>query len=535
MDHANIAKVLDAGTTSSGHPYFVMELVKGVPITEFCDKNHLTPDARLKLFADVCRAIHHAHQKGIIHRDIKPSNVMVTLQDGVGVVKVIDFGVAKATAQKLTEKTLFTAYGQMVGTPEYMSPEQAEMSGLDIDTRTDVYSLGVLLYELLTGTTPLEAKQLREAGFANMQRMIQEEQPPRPSTRLSSLRDTATVVAGNRGLEPKRLVQLVAGDLDCVVMKALEKDRNRRYASPASFADDIERYLRNEPIQARPPSVAYRLKKLGQRHRATILTVCAVTLLVAIAVSTIEALRASRADKAAVAEQPGLMLDSKEAEEQEGPFSQRLERYKSMDIGEEKMVNMMALLGPFFYITNPSYAKEIKDGRVVPLVVPDETGSKIIINMEEVIKTIARDAITFPLLPAAQVQEMNEHTVVDEDTRYRLYRHTCQLKLLGDIQAHSSAAMRPKEGNYIYGIEQSVWQGKPPQFKEGWREAVATFYNAVRKMEDKFAEPFGKMHKASEKVFADDEGFADAYEKKKAEQAKAKQPKQHAQRDADKK
>ena len=193
--------------------------------------------------------------------------------------------------------------------------------------------------------------------------------------------------------------------------------------------------MRNEPIQARPPSVAYRLKKLGQRHRATILTVCAVTLLVAIAVSTIEALRASRADKAAVAEQPGLMLDSKEAEEQEGPFSQRLERYKSMDIGEEKMVNMMALLGPFFYITNPSYAKEIKDGRVVPLVVPDETGSKIIINMEEVIKTIARDAITFPLLPAAQVQEMNEHTVVDEDTRYRLYRHTCQLKLLGDIQA----------------------------------------------------------------------------------------------------
>src|SRR6202044_3220874 len=205
MDHPNVARVRDAGATDSGHPYFVMELVKGVPITEFCDKNHLATEARLKLFLDVCHAIQYAHHKGVIHRDIKPSNVMVALYDGVPVVKVIDFGVAKATVQKLTEKTLFTAFGQMLGTPAYMSPEQAEMSGLDIDTRSDVYSLGVLLYELLTGTTPLESVRLRAAGYAEMQKMIREEDAPRPSTRLSSLGDTATIVAGNRGVEAKRL------------------------------------------------------------------------------------------------------------------------------------------------------------------------------------------------------------------------------------------------------------------------------------------------------------------------------------------
>src|SRR3984957_16234865 len=264
MDHPNIARALDAGATASGHPYFVMELVKGVPITEFCDKNHLAPEGRLKLFIDVCHAIQHAHHKGIIHRDIKPSNVLVTLHDGAAFVKVIDFGIAKATVQKLTERTLFTAYGQMIGTPEYMSPEQAEMSGLDIDTRSDVYSLGVLLYELLTGTTPLEARRLREAGFAMMQRLIQEEETPRPSTRLSSLGDSATMLAGNRGLDVRRLLQMLSGDLDWVVMKALEKDRNRRYDTPGNFAEDIERYLSHEPISARPPSQVYRLKKFAR-------------------------------------------------------------------------------------------------------------------------------------------------------------------------------------------------------------------------------------------------------------------------------
>src|ERR1700733_1220287 len=299
MDHANIAKVLDAGATASGHPYFVMELVKGVPITEFCDKNHLTLAPRLKLFVDVCHAIQHAHHKGIIHRDIKPSNVMVTLQDGVPVVKVIDFGVAKATVQKLTERTLFTAYGQMVGTPEYMSPEQAEMSGLDIDTRSDVYSLGVLLYELLTGTTPLESVRLRAAGYAEMQKMIREEDAPRPSTRLSSLGDSAAVLAGNRGLDVKRLTQLLSGDLDWVVMKALEKDRNRRYGTPGSFAEDVERYLSDEAIQARPPSTAYRLKKLVQRNRGAVFTaaIVALALLSGTAILAWQAVRATHAER----------------------------------------------------------------------------------------------------------------------------------------------------------------------------------------------------------------------------------------------
>jgi serine/threonine protein kinase/tetratricopeptide (TPR) repeat protein len=303
MDHPHIAKVLDAGATESGRPYFVMELVKGVPITEFCDRNHLPPEARLRLFLDVCHAIQHAHHKGVIHRDIKPSNVLVTLHDGVPVVKVIDFGVAKATAQKLTEKTLFTVYGQMIGTPAYMSPEQAELSGLDIDTRSDVYALGVLLYELLTGTTPLDVKRLRAAGYAEMQRLIREEEAPRPSARLSSLGGSATILAGNRGLEVRRLVQLLAGDLDWVVMKALDKDRNRRYGTPGSFAEDVERYLRREAILARPPSSVYKLRKFAQRNRVAVLTALAVAaaLLLGMLVATWQAVRAIKAEATAVA------------------------------------------------------------------------------------------------------------------------------------------------------------------------------------------------------------------------------------------
>ena len=267
MDHPNIAKVLDAGETGSGRPHFVMELVKGVSITDYCDQNRLTTRERLELFVHVCQAVQHAHHKGIIHRDIKPSNVLVTLHDGVPVVKVIDFGIAKALGQQLTDKTLFTGFAQMVGTPMYMSPEQAGMSGLDIDTRSDIYSLGVLLYELLTGTTPFDKERLREVGYDEMRRIIREEEPPKPSTRLSTLGPFAATVSERRQSDPKRLSQLLRGELDWIVMKALDKDRTRRYETANGLARDVERYLHDEPVLACPPSAWYRCRKFARRHK----------------------------------------------------------------------------------------------------------------------------------------------------------------------------------------------------------------------------------------------------------------------------
>jgi serine/threonine protein kinase len=284
MDHPNIAKVHDGGATASGRPYFVMELVKGMPITEFCDQNHLTPRQRLELFVPVCQAVQHAHHKGIIHRDLKPSNVLVSRHDTTPIVKVIDFGVAKALGQELTDKTLFTGIAQMIGTPLYMSPEQAGMSDLDIDTRSDIYSLGVLLYELLTGSTPLAKERFQQAGYDEIRRLIREEEPPRPSMRLSDSKDSLPSISAQRHTEPARLTKLVRGELDWIVMKALEKDRGRRYETASAFAADVEHYLWDEPVSAGPPSAGYRLRKFVRRNRGPVLAACLVLLALVVGV-----------------------------------------------------------------------------------------------------------------------------------------------------------------------------------------------------------------------------------------------------------
>jgi len=289
MEHPNIARVLDAGATGAGRPYFVMELVRGVRITEYCDQNNLDTRRRLALFIQICSAIQHAHQKGIIHRDIKPSNILVTMHDGVPVPKVIDFGIAKAIEGRLTEQTLFTAYEQIIGTPAYMSPEQAEMSGLDVDTRSDIYSLGVLLYELLTGRTPFDAKELVKSGLEEMRRTLREREPQRPSSILTTLHGTElTATAAHRHAEPPKLISTLKGDLDWIVMKTLEKDRKRRYETANGLAMDVRRYLNNEPVTARPPSRLYRLQKLVRRNQVVFAsgTVVAVALIAGLGIST---------------------------------------------------------------------------------------------------------------------------------------------------------------------------------------------------------------------------------------------------------
>ncbi len=304
MDHPNIAKVLDAGTTETGRPYFVMELVRGIRITEYCDQNHLSTNERIDLFIKVCQAIQHAHQKGIIHRDIKPSNILVTLHDGVPVPKVIDFGIAKATEGRLTDATVYTQLHQFIGTPAYMSPEQAEMSGLDIDTRSDIYSLGVLLYELLAGSTPFDANELMASGIDQMRKTIREKEPVRPSTRFATLKgDELTTTAKRRSTDSSKLAHQLRGDLDWIVMKCLEKDRTRRYETANGLAADLKRHLNNETVVARPPSSAYRFQKLVRRNKIafTAATAIAVALLLGIIGSTWQAVRATRAKREALA------------------------------------------------------------------------------------------------------------------------------------------------------------------------------------------------------------------------------------------
>jgi serine/threonine protein kinase/tetratricopeptide (TPR) repeat protein len=301
MDHPNIARVLDAGATEAGRPYFVMELVRGIKITEYCDQHHLPTAERLRLFTQVCHAVQHAHQKGIIHRDLKPSNILVTLHDGAPLPKVIDFGIAKATQGRLTDSTLFTAFEQFIGTPAYMSPEQAQLSSMDVDTRSDIYSLGVLLYELLTGRTPFESKELIEAGLDEMRRHIREVEPPRPSTRLRTLnKENLTTTAQHRHIAPPKLISLINGDLDWIVMRCLEKNRTRRYETAASLAHDLRRHLQNEPVEARPPTALYRLQKMVRRHRLT--TTALAALFIGSGLAAWQAIRATRAESAAKGE-----------------------------------------------------------------------------------------------------------------------------------------------------------------------------------------------------------------------------------------
>ncbi len=296
MDHPAIAMVLDAGATPLGRPYFVMEYVKGEPITDYCDRHRLSTPERLGLFLRVCDGVQHAHQKGIIHRDLKPSNVLVTLQDGQAVPKIIDFGVAKATAQRLTEQTLFTELGVLIGTPEYMSPEQAEMTGLDVDTRTDVYSLGVLLYQLLAGALPFDPASLRQAGLDGIRRQIREVDPPRPSTKVSTLGDVSVEAARMRRTDPGHLVSQLKGDLDWITMRCLEKDRTRRYGSASDLAADLGRHLSHQPVFASPPSAVYRARKFARRHRIGVsVATAAIVVLVSFAVTmTVQAQRIAR-------------------------------------------------------------------------------------------------------------------------------------------------------------------------------------------------------------------------------------------------
>jgi len=313
MDHPNIARVLDGGATDTGRPYFVMELVRGVRITDYSDQNNLSTVERLKLFLQVCHAIQHAHQKGVIHRDIKPSNILVSMHDDVPVPKVIDFGIAKAIGERLTDKTLYTRFEQFIGTPAYMSPEQAGASGLDIDTRSDIYALGVLLYELLTGRPPFDSKELAQAGMEEMLRRIRETEPPKPSTRLTALqREELTTTARHRQTEPPKLISLLRGDLDWIVMKCLEKNRTRRYETASALVADIQRHLGNEPITARPPSKLYRLRKLVRRNKLAFAAgaAAAVSLVIGLTVATVMFFR-ERTARQRADEQAAIAPDTK--------------------------------------------------------------------------------------------------------------------------------------------------------------------------------------------------------------------------------
>jgi eukaryotic-like serine/threonine-protein kinase len=443
MDHPNIARVLDAGTSndesggvSAGRPYFVMELVKGIPLTKYCDEHRLTPRQRLELFIPVCQAIQHAHQKGIIHRDIKPSNVLVAQYDGKPVPKVIDFGVAKATGQQLTDQTLVTGFGAIVGTLEYMSPEQAELNQLDIDTRSDIYSLGVLLYELLTGTTPLEKKQLRRVAFDEMLRIIREEEPPRPSTRLSDSRDSLPSISAQRQMEPAKLTKLVRGELDWIVMKSLEKDRSRRYETANGLARDIQHYLSDEPVEACPPSSAYRLRKFARKHRTGLTTAAAFLVLLSAGttLATWEAMRATRAESLAV---QAAAAEKQAADKERQAAALALARLKEIEKAN-------GLLESIFIGVNP--LAMAKGG---PSLIVEQIKNRLLAVADQ----LDSDSIGDPLT-VARMQNFLGHTLgsLDESAKaIELYQKAWQTraKLLGPDHLDTLMSM----GNVAHGYK----------------------------------------------------------------------------------